>query len=53
MSRERTTLLEAWASHKNFKPKDGPGPGPGTPTGRNAEVNFHGDKRTNDPPVDH
>jgi len=41
------TLLEAWASHKNFKPKDGPGPEAGTPTGRNAEVDFHGDKRTN------
>ena len=30
------TLLEAWASHKSFKPKDGP-PAP-PPAGRNAEV---------------
>lgn len=40
------TLLEAWASHKSFKPKDGSGPGAGG-TGRNAEVHFHGAKRTN------
>ena len=32
------TLLEAWASHKSFQPKDGP-PGP-LPPGRNAEVEF-------------
>src|SRR5207245_2397458 len=40
------TLLEAWASHKSFQPKDEPrGPlGPG----RNAEVDFHGQRRTND-----
>src|SRR3954452_21828965 len=30
------TLLEAWASHKSFKPKDGP-PAP-PPPGRNVEV---------------
>ena len=30
------TLLEAWASHKSFKPKDGPPSEP--PAGRNAEV---------------
>ncbi len=35
------TLLEAWASHKSFKPKDGSGPGP-TGRSRNAEVSFHG-----------
>jgi transposase len=39
------TLLEAWASHKSFKPKDGP-PGP-PPPGRNAEVSFHGQHRSN------
>jgi transposase len=40
------TLLEAWASHKSFQPKDGPrGP---MPPGRNAEVSFHGERRTND-----
>jgi transposase len=40
------TLLEAWASHKSFKPKDGPH-GPATSPGRNAEVDFHGQKRSN------
>jgi len=40
------TLLEAWASHKSFKPKDGP-PTPPRP-GRNAEVSFHGERRTNE-----
>jgi transposase len=40
------TLLEAWASHKSFKPKDGPH-GPAAPAGRNAEVDFHGQKRSN------
>ena len=40
------TLLKAWASHKSFKPKDGPPSGP--PVGRNAEVQFHGERRTND-----
>jgi len=40
------TLLEAWASHKSFKPKDGSGKGPGGP-GRNAEVDFHGVSRSN------
>ena len=40
------TLLKAWASHKSFKPKDGPPPDP--PVGRNDEVQFHGEKRSND-----
>lgn len=40
------TLLEAWASHKSFKPKDGPSGPP--PAGRNAEVSFHGERRTNE-----
>jgi transposase len=39
------TLLKAWASHKSFKPKDGPPSEP--PVGRNGEVQFHGDKRSN------
>jgi transposase len=39
------TLLEAWASHKSFKPKDQP---PTPPAGRNAEVQWHGEKRSND-----
>ncbi len=38
------TLLEAWASHKSFRRKDeGQGPSDG-----NREVDFHGEKRTND-----
>lgn len=41
------TLLEAWASHKSFRPKDKAGPGgpdddPGNPT-----VNFRGERRSN------
>lgn len=56
------TLIQAWASHKSFKPKDtsthdhghddppdGPISGPqGRPEGRNAERNFRGEKRSND-----
>src|SRR3954465_11314427 len=44
------TLRNAWASHKSFKPKDGSGGGPpaDTPAGRNAEVQWHGQKRSND-----
>jgi hypothetical protein len=33
------TLIQAWASQKSFRPKDGDGPGDGT--------NFHGQKRSN------
>jgi transposase len=40
------TLLNAWASHKSFKPKDGPPENP--PAGRNAEVAWHGQHRSND-----
>ena len=40
------TLLEAWASHKSFKPKEGLGPG-APPSGRNAEVDFRGQPRSN------
>ena len=40
------TLLEAWASHKSFKPKDGPPTEP--PAGRNVEVQLHGEKRSNE-----
>jgi len=43
------TLLEAWASHKSFKPKDDPTPPPADgPTGRNSDVDFKGTKRSND-----
>jgi transposase len=55
------TLIEAWASMKSFQPKDGSstdgdgdghGPGAGQPLqtpskGRNAERNFHGERRSN------
>jgi transposase len=41
------TLLEAWASVKSFRPKEGP-PSENPPTqGRNEEVDFHGEKRSN------
>jgi transposase len=40
------TLIEAWASMKSFRPKDGSG-GPPAP-GRNGEGDFHGQSRTND-----
>src|SRR4051812_28912190 len=40
------TLLQAWASHKSFKPKDGPHDD--RPAGRNAEVQWQGQKRSND-----
>ena len=40
------TLLDAWASHKSFKPKDGPPADP--PAGRNVEVAWHGERRAND-----
>jgi transposase len=45
------TLIEAWASMKSFVPKDGgdssSGKGHGS-GGRNAQRNFHGEKRKND-----
>jgi transposase len=41
------TLLEAWASHTSFRPKDG-GPGEPPPPGRNAEVDYHGERRSNE-----
>ena len=41
------TLIEAWASMKSVKPKDGSGEPP-TQGGRNAEADFHGHKRSND-----
>ena len=40
------TLLEAWASTKSFRPKDGSGPPPDV--GRNGEQDFRGQKRGND-----
>jgi hypothetical protein len=43
------TLIEAWASMKSVKPKDGSGEPPAQGGGRNAEADFHGQKRSNDP----
>jgi len=40
------TLIEAWASHKSFKAKDGEPPTSGT--GKNPDVDFKGTKRTNE-----
>ena len=42
------TLIEAWASMKSVKPKAGSGEPPAEGDGRNSEVDFHGQKRTND-----
>jgi transposase len=39
------SLIEAWASHKSFVRKDGSGPD--KPGGRNPEVDFSGEKRSN------
>ena len=38
-------MLKAWASHKSFKPNDGPRSDP--PAGRNVEVRRHGQKPAN------
>src|SRR5487761_2637464 len=40
------TMIDAWASMKSFRPKDGSG-APPTP-GRNGERAFHGEKRSNE-----
>ena len=39
------TLIEAWASMKSFRPKDGSSEPPAP--GRNGERDFHGEKRSN------
>ena len=41
------TLLEAWASLKSFRPKDG-GDGTAAAGEKNPDVDFHGEKRCND-----
>jgi transposase len=41
------TLIEAWASMKSFKPKDGADDPPEDGGRRNPEVNFRGEKRSN------
>ncbi len=40
------SFLEAWASHKSFRKKDGSDDPPGP--GRNAEADFRGEKRSNE-----
>lgn len=40
------TLIDAWASMKSFRPKDGSGDPPGP--GRNGERNFRAEKRSNE-----
>ncbi len=40
------TLIEAWASMKSFRPKDGSGDPSGP--GRNGERDFRGEKRRNE-----
>jgi hypothetical protein len=42
------TLIEAWASMKSFKPKDGSDEPSADGDGRNREADFHGEKRSND-----
>ena len=42
------TLIEAWASMKSFRPKDGSDEPPSDGDGRNREADFHGEKRSND-----
>src|SRR4051794_38777258 len=43
------TLIEAWASMKSFRPKDGSGAPPGP--GRNGARDFHGETRTPRRPI--
>src|SRR6202789_3638808 len=47
------TLIEAWASIKSFRPKDGSDEPPADGGGRNREADFHGKKRSNDTRLDH
>ena len=42
------TLVDAWASHKSFRRRDGGDDDNPDGTGRNAGRNFHGERRTND-----
>ena len=42
------TLIEAWASMKSVRPRDGSDMPPSGGGGRNAEADFHGHKRTNE-----
>jgi len=42
------TLVQAWASMKSFKPKEGGNEPPDDGGGRNREADFHGEKRSNE-----
>jgi transposase len=42
------TLIEAWASMKSFRSKDGSGEPPTAGGRRNREADFHGQKRSNE-----
>jgi transposase len=42
------TLIEAWASMKSVRPKDGSATPPADGGGRNQEADFHGDRRSNE-----
>jgi transposase len=42
------TLIEAWASMKSVRPRDGSDNPPAEDGGRNPEADFHGQKRTNE-----
>lgn len=42
------TLIEAWPSMKSVKPGDGAGEPPENGGSRNAEADFHGQKRTDE-----
>jgi transposase len=42
------TLLEAWAGHKSFRPKDPKAPGSGESGRQERERDFHGEPRRND-----
>jgi transposase len=41
------TLVEAWASMKSFRPKEGSGDPPPPEGGRNPDADFRGEKRSN------
>ncbi|AGK50226.1 MULTISPECIES: IS5 family transposase [Burkholderia] len=42
------TLIQAWASHKSFRPKDGPGDEPPAGGARNADTDWRGQRRSNE-----
>jgi transposase len=42
------TLLQAWASQKSVRPRDEQDPPTGGVSGRNPDIDFHGQQRTNE-----